>query len=375
MLPSKTSSERSQLNLKKGIQVIGLMSGTSLDGLDICAVDFAYDNKKWYYKVVCAESADYPAELKQQLAKAQQMSAFEYAYLDSEYGHFLGKRVKSFMRKYGLMPDFIASHGSTVFHQPEKHFTTQIGSGAAIAAETEVDTICDFRTTDVALGGQGAPLVPVGDRALFGDYDYCLNIGGFSNISWDGEDGVRHAYDISPVNYVLNRYMRAIGKEYDEDGKLAESGKCNENLLQQLNSLSYYSLSGPKSLGREWVEEEIFPMLDNFKDENGNPLSLPDKLSTFCHHAAYQVSRNVKSGRVLVTGGGAFNRFLLKLMRQYTPQAEYVLPDALTINFKEALIFAFLGALYVADMPNCMSSVTGAKFSCVGGAMYKGHRR
>lgn len=348
------------------LKVIGLMSGTSLDGLDICLVDFRYDGR-WHYEIEVADSIDYPAELRQKLALAQTMTALDFARLHSDYGLYVGEQVKNFIGRHNVKPDLIASHGQTIFHQPSVRFTSQIGSGAGIAAVTGIDTVCDFRTTDVALGGQGAPLVPIGDRNLFPEYDYCLNLGGFSNISYDsGEERV--AYDISPVNYVLNHYMRSIGKEYDKDGETARSGKVDEKLLQRLNDLDFYHLSGPKSLGREWVESEVFPAME------ASGLPLEDKLCTFVEHAAMQIALNVEGGKVLVTGGGALNEFLVERMRANTPEAEYVVPDTLTVNFKEALIFAFLGALYVSDMPNCLSSVTGARRDNIGGCLYKGAR-
>ena len=348
--------------------VIGLMSGTSLDGLDLCCVTFKYDDGKWEYQIVKAEDEPYPDDIKQKLANAQNMSAEEYALFHSDYGIYLGQRVKAFIDRNGLEPDLIASHGHTIFHQPGIRFTAQIGSGAGIAAETEVDCVCDFRTTDVALFGQGAPLVPIGDRTLFADYDYCLNMGGFSNISFN-EGDVRSAYDISPVNYVMNHYTRTIGLDYDKDGEMARSGKVCEELLERLDNLEFYSMKGPKSLGREWVENEVIPLIDSYD------LSIEDKLCTFCEHVAVQIGSHIKGGKVLLTGGGALNKYLVERMSARAPQCEYVVPDKLTINFKEALIFAFLGMLYICDMPNCLSSVTGAKFNCVGGALYKGRKR
>jgi anhydro-N-acetylmuramic acid kinase len=348
--------------------VIGLMSGTSLDGLDLCCVTFKYDEGKWEYQIVKAEDEPYPDDIKQKLANAQNMSAEEYALFHSDYGIYLGQRVKAFIDRNGLEPDLIASHGHTIFHQPGIRFTAQIGSGAGIAAETEVDCVCDFRTTDVALFGQGAPLVPIGDRTLFAEYDYCLNMGGFSNISFNDGD-VRSAYDISPVNYVMNHYTRTIGLDYDKDGEMARSGKVCEELLGRLDNLEFYSMKGPKSLGREWVENEVIPLIDSYN------LSIEDKLCTFCEHVAVQIGSHIKGGKVLLTGGGALNKYLVERMSARAPQCEYVVPDKLTINFKEALIFAFLGMLYICDMPNCLSSVTGAKFNCVGGALYKGRKR
>ena len=348
------------------IDVVGLMSGTSLDGLDLCCVHFDYDGK-WRYRIIKAESVDYPDSLRQALASAQDMTALAYARLHSDYGLYLGGQVRDFIARNGLKVDLVASHGQTIFHQPGVRFTAQIGSGAGIAAVSGIDTVCDFRTTDVALGGQGAPLVPIGDAVLFGDYDYCLNMGGFSNISFaDGER--RLAYDISPVNYVLNHYASLRGMAYDRDGALARSGKVCAELLERLNALDFYTQSGPKSLGREWVEEVVYPLIDSYG------LSVEDVLATFVEHVAVQIGRNVRGGRVLVTGGGARNVYLLDRMRAVAPQADYVVPDPLTIDFKEALIFALLGALYVAGRPNCLATVTGAAHDNIGGCLYKGNK-
>lgn len=346
--------------------VVGLMSGTSLDGLDLCCVAFDYDGT-WSYRILKAESVDYPEELRNKLATAQSMTALEYARLHSDYGLYLGEQVRAFLERNHLKVDLIASHGQTVFHQPSVRFTGQIGSGAGIAAVTGIDTVCDFRTTDVALGGQGAPLVPIGDQILFGDYTYCLNLGGFSNISF-AEGTKRLAYDISPVNYVLNRYAGRLGLAYDRDGALARSGKVCEPLLEALNALPFYTQAGPKSLGREWVETEVYPLIDSY----GLPVA--DVLATFVEHVAVQIARHVKCGRVLTTGGGARNTYLVERMQAAAPQVVYVVPDPLTIDFKEALIFALLGALYMADLPNCLASVTGAARDNIGGCLYKGNR-
>ena len=385
------------------IDVVGLMSGTSLDGLDLCCVHFDYDGA-WRYRIVKAESVDYPAELREKLATAQSMSALEYARLHSDYGLYLGEQVRDFVARNGLKVDLVASHGQTIFHQPGVRFTAQIGSGAGIAATCGIDTVCDFRTTDVALGGQGAPLVPIGDAVLFADYDYCLNLGGFSNISYAESAGIpedagllrrkqnpsclraldkkepcllhqadarpakRLAYDISPVNYVLNHYAGKLGMAYDKDGATARSGRVCEELLKALNALPFYAQDGPKSLGREWVEAEVYPLIESFS------LPVEDVLSTFVEHVAEQVARHVRGGRVLVTGGGARNVYLVDRMRVAAPQASFVVPDPLTIDFKEALIFALLGALYVAGMPNCLASVTGAAHDNIGGCLYKGNQ-
>ena len=344
---------------------IGLMSGTSVDGLDVCCATFSCREGRWSFQIDCARGYDYPEELRQKLSRdVQHMSAYEFVAFHSEYGRYLGRRVNEFMAEFGVKPDIIASHGSTVFHEPAKRIMFQIGDGAAIAAETGIPTVSDFRRLDIMLGGQGAPLVPVGDDLLFGQYDYCLNIGGFSNISFR-EGGRRTAYDISPVNYVINRLCRPLGLEMDRDGEIARRGNVDAALLEQLNALDYYSRPAPKSLGREWVEAQVFPLL------RSSALPVEDVLRTLYEHCAFQLSRAAVPGkRILVTGGGAWNVFLLECMEKASG-CKLVVPDAVTVEFKEALIFAFLGVLYMMDIPSCLRSVTGASRSNIGGMLFK----
>ncbi|MBR1783022.1 MAG: anhydro-N-acetylmuramic acid kinase [Bacteroidales bacterium] len=344
---------------------IGLMSGTSVDGLDVCCATFTRKDGKWSFHIDCARGYDYPQELRQKLGRdVQNMSAYEFVAFHSEYGRYLGQRVNEFMAEFGVKPDIIASHGSTVFHEPAKRIMYQIGDGAAIAAETGIPTVSDFRRLDIMLGGQGAPLVPVGDNLLFGEYDYCLNIGGFSNISWrEGERRV--AFDISPVNYVINRFARTVGLEMDRDGLMASKGHVDQALLRRLNALDYYSRPAPKSLGREWVEANVFPLLD------GCGLSLEDLLRTYYEHCAVQLSKVTVPGRsLLVTGGGAYNKFLIERMRELSG-CNIVVPETAIIEFKEALIFAFLGVLYMTNQVSCLSSVTGARQDNIGGMLFK----
>ena len=358
--------------MKDFYQSIGLMSGTSLDGLDVCCATFNLSGESWKFHVDCARGYSYPLELRRKLGTdAQNMSAKEFCAFHSEYGFFLGERVKDFMNEYGVRPDIISSHGHTIFHEPGRKLMCQIGDGAAIAAVTGVPVVSDFRRLDIMLGGQGAPLVPIGDRMLFGEYDYCLNIGGFSNISYEdpsvdgGSRSRRIAFDVSPVNYVINHYCRQIGLEFDRDGEIASRGKVSESVLSSLNDLEYYHQEPPKSLGREWVEKNIFPLLD------GSGLALEDMLRTFYEHAAIQLARVTKPGRSLfITGGGAYNKFLISRISELTGD-KIVIPDSQIIEYKEALIFALLGAMYMDGQPSCLSSVTGASRDNIGGMLFK----
>ena len=346
-------------------QVIGLMSGTSLDGLDIAFCEFSHDENHWKYKIQCAETIPYADQWKERLSTLESGSAFEFVTADVEYGHLLGKLTSEFISKHSIHPDFIASHGHTIFHQPAKKITCQIGNGAAISAETGFPVVCDFRSMDVALGGQGAPLVPVGDKLLFGDVGLCLNIGGFANISYEIDD-TRIAYDICPANIVMNHLALQAGYEFDPEGMLAASGTLNQQLLEKLNALPYYKLVFPKSLGKEWVVQHVFPLLTN------SGLTSNDLLATCCEHIALQIAAAVeakKGKKLLITGGGAFNKYLIGRICNFAVP-EIIIPDAFTINFKEALIFAFLGVLRRRNEANSLRSVTGAAKDSSGGAIY-----
>ncbi len=348
---------------------VGLMSGTSLDGLDIACCRFELQNNTWSYQILEAETLPYSMKWQQRLANLDRKDAPEFAKTDSDYGHLLGNLTKKFIARHQLEPDFIASHGQTIFHQPENRLTTQIGKGAAIAAETGLPVVCDFRSTDVARGGQGAPLVSIGDKLLFPAYDYCLNLGGIANISFD-RNGVRIAYDICPANMVLNTLAKKIDHPFDRDGKLAAEGTIHMQLLDQINQLPFYHQQPPKSLGKEWVELNINPLLDPLIRDPAS--GIRDLLHTFCEHIAIQIGKNTGQDRVnklLITGGGALNKYLIERIRHHaSPQV--VIPDLQTVQFKEALIFAFLGLLRWRKEVNCLSSVTGAKKDSVGGAIY-----
>ena len=236
----------------KNSLVIGVMSGTSLDGVDIVYCEFSEDSDKWTYKILFAETIPYDKSWEKSLSNLENSSAQEFVQLHNQYGHYTGRLISDFINRYGISPDFIASHGHTIFHQPENKTTFQIGNGAAIAAECGIPVVCDFRATDISLGGQGAPLVPLGDNILFASFDYCLNLGGFANISYE-DNGRRIAYDICPVNIVLNKIVRSINKDYDHNGEIASKGNINDDLLAKLNDLAFYKEHFPKSLGKEEV--------------------------------------------------------------------------------------------------------------------------
>lgn len=347
--------------------VIGVMSGTSLDGVDLAYIAFAKSDN-WTFNIIEAVTVPYSVYWKQCLQQAIKLSDNDLQKLNVEYTAYLGEVILGFISSINEIPafagiDIVSSHGHTVFHQPEKGITLQIGNLPELAQKLNKTVVCDFRVQDVMLGGQGAPLVPVGDCLLFSEYDYCLNLGGFANISFE-ENGRRLAFDVCPVNIVLNHLTEKLGLPFDEDGKIARKGKVIPELLKKLNQLSYYKLSHPKSLGLEWVQQHIFPLLEN------TSASIENQITTFTEHIAVQLSAVFKpTASVLVTGGGAYNRYLLERV-QSLKSLNLVLPDQNIIEYKEALIFGLLGVLKMRGENNCLASVTGAKMDHSSGEIF-----
>ncbi len=352
--------------MKNNLRVTGVMSGTSLDGVDLAYVEFSFENNQWNYDCKRAETIAYPERWRVRLSQLDKQPMFVFPKTHRFYGKYLGQLCREFIQKNNLTVDLISSHGHTIFHQPEAGFTAQIGDGASIHAETNLPVVCDFRTTDVALGGQGAPLVPIGDKLLFSNYDACLNLGGIANISFTKDDEIK-AFDISPCNIVFNRVARLHNLEYDENGNIAASGNANAELLNVLNDLDYYHLQTAKSLGKEWIDEVFFSVVQHYSYLNN-----VDLMATFSAHIAQQIAETINRSNVtnvLVTGGGALNTHLINNIRKQT-SATIEIPDLQTVNFKEAIIFAFLGALRVNNLNNALKSVTGATRDNIGGAVY-----
>ena len=340
--------------------IIGLMSGSSLDGIDLVDVDF-WNDRKWHFEIVASDNHDYDETWKKSLSDAFYFDKNQLKYIDYQYGKFLGQVTRQFIEKYNLQPEIVASHGHTIFHRPQEHYTLQIGDGQALADTCGVMVINDFRTEDVLKGGQGAPLVPIGDKLLFADYPICLNIGGIANVSFD-VDGQRIAYDICIANQALNYLANRILMPYDKNGMVARSGYIDNQLLTILNSHSFYTENYPKSLGREFFEESIKPLLKRRND-------IADMMATFVEHVAIQISKSIENqpiGKLLVTGGGAKNKYLVERIQANTKHDVFVPSDDI-IDYKEALVFAFLGLLRNNNEINVLRSVTGAESdSCSG---------
>lgn len=351
---------------KNSYTVVGVMSGTSLDGIDLALLHFHFDGEKWTFDIGVAETIAYNNQWIEKLKNGVNCTNDQLTTLNQDYTQLLGNIIRSFIEKHQLKNiDAVCSHGHTILHQPQNGFTLQIGNLPEITAICNQKVVCDFRVQDVQLGGQGAPLVPIGDRLLFSEFDYCLNLGGFSNISFE-QDGKRIAFDISPVNTVLNFYANQLGFDYDDRGKIAQSGKLHSALLDALNALDFYQKPFPKSLGFEYVKEVVLPLIESY--------SIPkeDKMRTFVEHVAIQIANTlpINKGTLLVTGGGAYNDFMIERMRHYMPELVITIPEPKVLEFKEALIFGLLGVLKLRGEINVLSSVTGAKTDHSSGVIY-----
>ncbi len=354
------------MNQTNSYNVIGAMSGTSLDGLDIVLVNFKLINKHWNYKIVSATTIPYEEILKKSLNEAELLSGLELSLLNNSFGDFIGSQIHTFLNRLNLTADLICSHGHTVFHQPENRLTLQIGNGSNILAKTNITTVTNYRDLDIALGGEGAPLVPNGEIELFPDYNYFLNLGGIANISIHNHKSV-FGFDITAANMLLNYLCnKYFNKEFDKNGELAKAGKINNDILTSLNQLDYFSKSHPKSLGKEFVFQKMIPIIDL---ESEDPKNL---IRTAVAHIVKEILWTIRKlhikEEVLVSGGGALNSFLIsELKKDYN---KFVLPDKDTIEYKEALIFAFLGLKRQLGDINCLRSITGSKRDTSSGSIF-----
>ena len=343
--------------------VLGVMSGTSLDGVDLAMLHFE-KKEVWEYSILATATLPYPEEWLDHLRHAVDLSKHALTVLDRDYTLYLAKIIQDFLAEQPLPPDFVSSHGHTVLHQPDKGITYQIGNLASLAEVIGHKVICNFRVADVALGGQGAPLVPGGEVHLFSEYSACVNLGGFANISLLKNTPVV-AFDICPVNIVMNALVHPLGFAYDHKGELARSGQLISDLLDQLNQLEFYQATFPKSLGIEWVKAQVNPLFKKYEER-----STADILHTFCHHIAYQIIQQLpEKGPVLFSGGGCYNTFLISLIKNQA-KVKIVLPSKDLIEYKEAMIFGFLGVLKELKLNNCLASVTGAQSDHASGEIF-----
>jgi len=350
--------------IKDFYKTIGVMSGTSLDGIDLVLASF-FKKEQWEFKIHKAITIDYPEAWRVKLKNLITYSKEKLNEIDHFYALYLAECIQKFMTENNCTNvDLVSSHGHTALHQPEKSITYQIGNLPVLAKILNKTVVCDFRVQDVALGGEGAPLVPIGDELLFSKYDYCLNLGGFSNVSFQ-ENNNRTAFDICPVNIVLNHYVSKLGFTYDNQGNISKTGNISKQLLEELNQLEFYHLTPPKSLGLEWVQKNVIPIIDQYQ------LEIKDILKTYVEHIAIQISKVIhqENSKTLVTGGGAHHFFLIERINAHS-NSEMILPTKQIIDYKEALIFGFLGVLKIRNENNCLSQVTGAAYNHSSGRVF-----
>ena len=360
-------------------RVIGTMSGSSLDGLDIAFIELQEVSGRWTYNLRNAGCYAYPDEWIEKLSRATSLNSLEYQLLDAEYGKYCGELINRFIQENNIQfqVQLISSHGHTTFHVPHKGISCQLGNGAAIAATTGINVVNNLRAMDVAFGGQGAPIVPIGERLLLGNYLYYLNLGGIANISLNHESRYI-AFDICPANKVLNLLAKQSGQQFDDGGRMAEKGELNETLLDSLNDFEYYKMPYPKSLSNDFGIDVIYPLIAK---RNANT---DDDLRTYVEHICIQVLHAVAqlqsdfnlSGeqKMLVTGGGARNVFLINRLKEMLGKLGVNIetpPDEL-IDFKEAIIMALIGVLRWREENNTLASVTGASRDSIGGSVWIG---
>lgn len=358
-------------------RVLGLMSGSSMDGLDIAYCHLGVDGDgNWTYSIEKAETIEYPRKWHLRLRNLTMQNAITYIKTHTYFGHYMGELVNDFIERHELADqiDFIASHGQTIFHQPENMLSSQIGDGAALAAVTGLPVIGNFRTSDVALGGQGAPIVPIGDKLLFPAFNFCLNLGGIANLTIN-QGGKMAGYDICAANLVLNKLSESLGQPFDTGGANARAGQLDERLLEELDNSWYYKKEPPKTLGGGWVRKVLMPIFRHYR------ISTEDKLHTYVEHIAGQIHRDIaqccddydmgepSAQKMIVTGGGVFNDYFMERLKDLA-EAEVIIPDKSLVKFKEALIIALLGVLRYRKEVNVLAEVTGASADSCGGEIY-----
>ncbi|MCC7297729.1 MAG: anhydro-N-acetylmuramic acid kinase [Bacteroidia bacterium] len=352
------------------MKVLGIMSGSSMDGVDLCLAALTQENGQWNYSIIATQTVPFEEKWRVRLSQLRYQNSEVFVKTDVFFGRYLGELVNKFLSENNETADLVASHGHTVFHDPQGWITSQIGDGATLSAVSNLPVVSDFRRADVALGGQGAPLVGLGDELFFGEYDMCLNLGGFCNIS-SVQNGSRVAFDIAPCNIILNRLARDKGKKYDDGGMIAESGSAIYPLLNHLNEIPFYKAAYPKSLGRDWINKEFWHIVREYDTE-----SVENKMKTLVMHIAQQIANSIDDlvgdnglgKRILVTGGGVHNTCLIDHLKSET-EAEIVIPSKDIVDYKEALVFGLLGAMRVHNQQNTQNSATGAAAATVAGAL------
>lgn len=345
------------------------MSGTSLDGLDLCAVEFERTNGRWTYRIHAFETIPYRGTLwPEHLTAAYRDRGALRTQVSHEFALWCQGQWLDFGARHQFAAHAVAHHGHTVEHDPLRGITVQIGHEASAFASSPIPVVGDFRSGNVARGGQGAPLVPLADRDLFEDFAVCVNLGGFSNASWTDGGGLRRAGDLGPCNGLLNPLAGELGRDYDPEGTYAATGTARPT--PDLEKLHYYGAPFPKSLGREWMETDFLPAFNAKR-----PNRTEDALATASAHIAWSIAQglraaNAPKGPALLSGGGAYNTDLIRRLRETAPEWEWTVAPKDILEAKEALAFAYLGLLRLRGEPNVLASYAGGTADGCDGSIF-----
>jgi anhydro-N-acetylmuramic acid kinase len=370
---------------------LGIMSGTSLDGIDVAACRFSGKQ----IELVGFHSAEWPPALRDELlefATTERVNMNDLVRSHFRLAKEYASAVEATLLISNITPSMVRAiglHGQTVRHLPSGPIpaTFQLGSGAALAAMTEIDVVSDFRAADIALGGQGAPLMPMFDHYFLVSDSVdrlIVNIGGIANVTWlpaQSMPGDVIAFDSGPGNMLLDATTRRyFGKPFDENGDTARSGKIDSDLLEEFLSHPYFTVPPPKSTGRELFSESFLEDL-NQKIANGK-LAPEDALATLTELTARSILKSFdffpsSSSRIeiIVSGGGAFNKFLLDRLRSNAPESAGILTSddvGIPAKTKEAIAFAFFARAFVESITIHLPSTTGASHRTVLGSLSKG---
>lgn len=389
-----------EIRTKAVRRVVGLMSGTSVDGIDAAVVEIGGTDEAPEVRLLAFEDRPWPEKVRQQifpLFRPETATVDKIGYMNFLMGEIYAQSVASVVEKAGLTLadiDLIGSHGQTIWHAPEVCdkdgfpviFTVQIGEGSVIAARTGVPTVSDFRVADMAVGGQGAPLVPFSEYLLYrrpGTTILLQNIGGIGNMTvLPGDEGPEavYAFDTGPGNMIIDAVVSALTggeKTYDAGGAMAAEGKVDGELLAMLQQDPYYALPLPKTTGRELFGVQYVEKILDYRREHS--LSDADLLATVTDLTAWSIvdayARYVLPKRqateLVVGGGGSYNATLLGFLRErFAPYGVQVRTQedlGWSSDAKEAVAFAIMADCCVREKPNVLPSVTGARAAAIMG--------
>lgn len=362
---------------RESSDILGVMSGSSMDGLDLAFIRLNTEVGKpgllsASYELLHGATMPIPEELLNQLKYSSKLDALSLLTLDQDFGSWAGKAIDTAIKQTSFSPSLIGFHGHTVFHFPDRKVSFQLGHGAVLSAYTQLPVVTDFRSQDMALGGQGAPMVSIAEKWLWPDYSGFLNLGGICNITLKKTKEAYESADIWVCNQILNHLAREVGHSYDDRGLIAAKGLPIDELIEALLLAEWFEKKAPKSLDNSYLYEEVIPLFNKYRD-----YSTGDKLHSAVIVIAKAIANHVNAvyhseaiqGGIMLTGGGALNDFLVEKIRAELT-CDIFLPDLETIQFKEAIMVAFAGWLRWRGLPNFIKEATGAKSDAIGGVLH-----